>query len=178
NPTIATTTLDADGDGTSFFALPGIAWNGFGRGADANDIRLAVSQYNASVIARAKPLPANPTPGQLAACTLINPSNGQRMCGLRSPLNQVYPLITLPADFDNGDTLISTDLRVTRTITLREKVKLSVIGEGFNIFNIANLGGYTGNLQSTSFGTPTTRTNQVFGSGGPRAFQFAARVTF
>ena len=132
--------------------------------------------YNADVIARAKPFPANPTPAQAAACTLI--VNGQRMCGPRTPRNQAFPLINLPDGFSNGDTLLTTDLRVTRLIKIGEKVRLSLIGEGFNIFNIANLGGYTGNLQSTSFGIPTTRTNQVFGSGGPRAIQLAARFSF
>jgi carboxypeptidase family protein len=176
NPTIATTTFDADGDGTNFFALPGIKWNEFGRGADADDIRRAVADYNASVIAQAKPLPANATAAQIAACNLI--VNGQRMCGRRSPQNQVFPLITLPENFSSGDTLLTTDLRVTRLIKIKEKVRLSLIGEVFNIFNIANLGTYTGNLQSESFGIPTTRTNQVFGSGGPRAFQLAAKIGF
>ncbi len=173
NPNLA---IDIDGDGTSFIRLPGIKWNEFGRGVSADDIRIAAEQYNADVIARAKPLPANPTAAQLAACVLV--VNGQRMCGPRTPRNQVYPLINLPADFNNGDTLFSTDLRITRVIKFGEKVKLSLIGEVFNIFNIANLGGYTDNLQSTSFGIATTRTNQVFGTGGPRAFQVAARVFF
>jgi len=173
NPTIA---IDVDGDGISTYTLPGIAWNGLGRGASASDIRRAVEKYNADVLARSNPRPANPTAAQTAACTLV--VSGQTLCAPRTPRNQVYPLITLPENFSNGDTLFSTDLRLTRVVKLREKVKLLLIGEGFNIFNISNLGGYTGNLQSTSFGTPTTRTNQVFGSGGPRAFQIAARINF
>ena len=96
----------------------------------------------------------------------------------QNPAEPGLPLITLPENFSNGDTLLTTDLRVTRLIKINEKVRLSLIGEGFNIFNIANLGSYTGNLQSESFGIPTTRTNQVFGSGGPRAFQLAARISF
>ena len=35
-----------------------------------------------------------------------------------------------------------------------------------------------GFLKSSSFGRPITTAGGVFGSGGPRAFQFAARVTF
>lgn len=35
-----------------------------------------------------------------------------------------------------------------------------------------------GFLRSSSFGQPVTTAGGVFGSGGPRAFQFAARVTF
>jgi hypothetical protein len=49
----------------------------------------------------------------------------------------------------------------------------------FNLFNTANLMGYSGNLLSPAlFGQPGGRFTQVFGSGGPRAFQFGARASF
>ena len=57
----------------------------------------------------------------------------------------------------------------------------------FNVFNIANLSGYSFNLDSAvpagrpqtySFGQPTQRITQVFGSGGPRALQLGARFSF
>ncbi len=174
NPTLLT--VDANNDGNSVLTMPGIKWNGLGRSADADAVRAAVAQYNADVISRAKPLPANATPAQTAACVLI--VSGTRMCGPRTARNQVYPLINLPANFQNGDTLISTDIRLTRVVRITEKVRLLLIAEGFNMFNIANLGGFTGNLQSADFGNATSRTNQVFGTGGPRAFQFAARIAF
>jgi hypothetical protein len=68
-----------------------------------------------------------------------------------------------------------------------------LIGEAFNLFNIANLTGYSGTLQGAvrptavggaatnptfTFGIPTSRVSPVFGSGGPRALQIAARITF
>jgi hypothetical protein len=54
-----------------------------------------------------------------------------------------------------------------------------VLGEVFNLFNVANLAGYSGNLRETAgFGQPTSRVQQVFGSGGPRAFQLGARFSF
>jgi hypothetical protein len=161
NPFLA---IDMDGDGISFFALPGVKWNGFGRGLSADDIRKAVDQYNATF----------PTPD-------VSATNRKR-----TPQNQVIPVIKLPDTFSNGDTFITSDLRLTRAIKIRERVKLSLIGEAFNLFNIANLGGYSGTLnalvatglQPATFGQATTRTNQVFGSGGPRAFQLAARISF
>ncbi|HEY9433908.1 MAG TPA: TonB-dependent receptor [Blastocatellia bacterium] len=173
NPFIA---IDVDGEGTSFHQLPGLKWNGFGRGQGADDIRKAVEAYNADVIARSKALPAQATTAQRAACILN--VNGELRCGPRTPLNQPFPLIGLPSEISNGDTLITTDLRLTRLVKIGEKVRLSLIGEVFNMLNVANLDGYTGNLQSGSFATPTTRANQVFGSGGPRAFQLAARISF
>jgi hypothetical protein len=152
--------------------------------AATGNIRGAVTDPNGEA-AQIKPLPQNPTLAQTAACTfrhsLLNntdPATTRPVCAPRTPLNQPFPLITLPGDFSNGDTLITTDLRLTRLIKIGEKARLSVIGEVFNLFNIANLDGYNDNLQALSFGTPTTRANQVFGSGGPRAFQLAARIGF
>jgi hypothetical protein len=175
NPNLST--IDIDGDGITFTRLPGIEWNGFGRSTSVDDLRAAVDKWNADVIARSTPLPANPTAAQTAACILTLP-NGTRACGPRTPRNQVYPLLTLPSNFTNGDKLLTTDLRVTRVISITERLRLSIIAEGFNMFNVSNLGGYSNNLQSASFGVPTTRVNQIFGSGGPRAFQFAGRLTF
>ncbi len=182
NPTLG---LDIDGDGSSRYLLPGIPWNSFGRGKDADDIREAVAQHNADVISRAKPVPANATSAQIAQCTLF--VNGQRMCGARTPQNQVIPLIYLPENFSNGDPFFSQDIRLTRLIRIGEKIRLSLIAEAFNVFNIANLSGYgsglnalaaPGQLQQATFGQPSNRVNQIFGTGGPRALQFAARLSF
>ena len=80
-----------------------------------------------------------------------------------------------------------------------ERVKIEPIVEAFNLFNVTNVLGFSksnysgfsnvlvrdsndptsaGFLRSSSFGQPVTTAGGVFGSGGPRAFQFAARVTF
>jgi hypothetical protein len=54
-----------------------------------------------------------------------------------------------------------------------------LFGEVFNLFNTANLVEYGENIaNSAEFGHPGGRFNQVFGSGGPRAFQLGARVSF
>ena len=59
-----------------------------------------------------------------------------------------------------------------------ESYTLALMGEVFNLFNIANLSGYNNMLNQVNYGTPSTRAGQVFGSGGPRAFQFATRLQF
>jgi hypothetical protein len=54
-----------------------------------------------------------------------------------------------------------------------------LIGEVFNLYNKGNLMGYGGDLTTSDmFGQPMNRVPQIFGSGGPRAFQLAMRVSF
>ena len=94
---------------------------------------------------------------------------------------QTIPKLALPSNYELGDAFSSQDIRVTKHFEFFEshKVKISLIGEVFNVFNIANLGGRSFTLNNTaSFGQATSRAGQVFGSGGPRAVQIAARVSF
>ncbi|MEW6129063.1 MAG: carboxypeptidase regulatory-like domain-containing protein [Acidobacteriota bacterium] len=170
-------TLDPEGDGTFVFMLPGTTINGFGRGFDADDIRRLVNEYNARY----------PAP-QTALLSQITRAQ-------RDAVGTPFPYIVLPEKFDSGDTFITHDLRLTRVIALTEKLRLNVIAEGFNIFNIANLTGFSGSLASAAyirptatvpgrpnpnniFGQPTNRVSPIFGTGGPRAFQIAARLQF
>ena len=141
--------LDFNGDGTDGDALPGTSVNRFNRGLGKEDLRRFVDAFN------------------------------QNFAGRRTPRNQPIPQITLPADYDFGDNYLTQDLRLSRTFVFREKYKLTLIGEVFNFLNIANLSGHSGNLANTAtFGQPTRRVDQVFGSGGPRAFQLGVRVSF
>ena len=110
---------------------------------------------------------------------------------------QPLPLVRDDARFN--DSFNSFDLRITRPIRLGERVQLEPIAEVFNLFNVTNVLGVSnvnysgfanvlvrdsndpaspGFLRSSSFGRPVTTAGGVFGSGGPRAFQFAARLTF
>jgi hypothetical protein len=69
-------------------------------------------------------------------------------------------------------------------------MKLSVIAEGFNMFNATNVRGSTNanfsgryiDLSPTAgpetFYTPVSTAGGFFGSGGARAFQFALRFAF
>ena len=92
--------------------------------------------------------------------------------------NTKVPTLTLPQNYDFGKGFSSQDIRVTKKFQFRERWNLSIFAEMFNVFNIANLGGYSNNLSSTGFGQATSRASQVFGSGGPRALQVAARFQF
>jgi hypothetical protein len=88
------------------------------------------------------------------------------------------PPLMLPARYSFGDNYQTLDLRLTRSMAVRQGVRLSLIAEVFNVFNASNLSGYSGDLTSVAFGQPNGRLTQVFGSGGPRAFQFASRLAF
>ena len=141
--------VDLNGDGITTTPIPGVDFNCFNQGCSADDLNQAVTQFN------------------------------QRYAGQRDARNQVIPQLTLPADYEFGDTFSSQDIRVTKTFLLRGTSKLAVFVEVFNVFNVANLGGYSYNLSNTAtFGLPTNRASQVFGSGGPRAFQLGGRFTF
>ena len=148
-PTMAN--VDLDGDGMTTTPIPGVDYNCFNHGCNEEDLTAAVAAFN------------------------------QQYAGQRDARNQPIPQLALPADFDFGDTFSSQDVRITKTFALPggNNTKLAVFVEGFNIFNIANLGGYSYNLSNTAtFGQPTNRASQVFGSGGPRAFQLGGRFTF
>lgn len=83
----------------------------------------------------------------------------------------------------------SFDLRVTKAIKTTEGHQIQVLVEVFNLFNITNCRGSSRNNYfgfDTTLGTvaspnmnfnyPTNTAGGFFDSGGPRAFQFPARV--
>jgi len=104
----------------------------------------------------------------------------------------ILPQVSNQAHFD--DSFNSLDFRVDRTFDLTERFHAQLIGEAFNIFNVTNiLGGsnlnYSGFANtltpdqnnpsySSSFGKPVSTAGGVFGSGGPRAFQVAMKLSF
>jgi hypothetical protein len=110
---------------------------------------------------------------------------------------QPLPLVSEGARF--SDSFSSVDLRVSKIFRISERVSIEPLAEVFNLFNVTNVLGVSnvnysgfsnvlvrdsnnpsspGFLRSSSFGQPVTTAGGVFGSGGPRAFQFAARLTF
>jgi hypothetical protein len=96
----------------------------------------------------------------------------------RSSMTPGIPALTLPARYSFGDDFHALDLRISRSLPVGPRVRVSLIGEMFNVFNASNLSGYSGDLTTPDFGQPTSRVTRAFGSGGPRAFQVATRVTY
>jgi len=109
---------------------------------------------------------------------------------------QLLPFVSSSARFN--DRFDSFDLRFSRIWKVRE-ARLEPAIEVFNLFNVTNVlgvsnvnyAGYSnvlvrdgddpkspGFLKSSSFGRAVTTAGGVFGSGGPRAFQLAVKITF
>ena len=107
-------------------------------------------------------------------------------------LGSPFPMVSPNARFN--DTFDSFDLRLSREFRLSEHFRLQAIGEVFNLFNKTNILGagnsnYSGFFNvlvpdrtspavSSAFGKPVTTAGGPFGSGGPRAFQIAGKLTF
>jgi hypothetical protein len=106
--------------------------------------------------------------------TLFNES----YAGNRDAQGVAIPHITLPEHYSFGDSFHSFDVRLSRAFRIGPRLHVSLIGEAFNIYNASSLSGYSGDLTSAAFGQPTGRLTQIFGSGGPRSFQLATRVSF
>ena len=113
------------------------------------------------------------------------------------PLVSRLPLVR--DDLELGDSFQSLDLRLTKTFRFSENFNIQAIGEVFNLFNVTNIRGVNnvnfsgfqntllrdssnsadpGYLRSSRFGSPIQSAGGVFGTGGPRSFQFAVRVNF
>jgi hypothetical protein len=91
---------------------------------------------------------------------------------------QKFPTLALPAHYNLGHDFTSQDIRITKSFRFKERYEFRLIAEGFNIFNFGNLTGDSFILTSPTFGQPQQRIGQTFGTGGPRAFQFAGRFSF
>ncbi len=103
-------------------------------------------------------------------------------------------LAHVPANIDFFSPFSSLDLRAQKNFTMRGDTQLSLIAESFNLLNQTNIRGSTNanfsgrNISiapyqasapvQTNFFTPVSVAGGFFGSGGPRAFQLAARFQF
>jgi hypothetical protein len=113
------------------------------------------------------------------------------------PLAQRLPLVR--DDLDFGDIFTSFDFRLNKKFKIGESMSIQGIVEVFNLFNVTNIRGVnnvnysgfqntlirdsdnsanSGFLRSSTFGAPLQTAGGVFGTGGPRAFQFAVRFEF
>jgi hypothetical protein len=141
--------MDFNGDGTRNDLLPRTLVNQFGRSLSRQDLVRLVAAYNATIA-------GHPTTTGIA------------------------PVIKLPGNYAFDESFFTQDLRLTRTFVLPGRhTRLLLFADVFNLFNTPNLVQYSENLRNpATFGQPAARFTQVFGSGGPRAFQFGITLRF
>jgi hypothetical protein len=151
--------------------LPNIPRNALGEQiSDGAALNAAIAAYNALPKCLASGNTAGPVPCNQGL--LLNAAG-------TGPL-QVDPKLQFGDDFN------SFDMRMTRTFHFTEQHALEAIAEGFNLFNITNIrgttnrnySGFNNQIDSPTFNQRLSTAGQFFGSGGPRAFQFALRYTF
>jgi outer membrane receptor protein involved in Fe transport len=147
------------GFGTGFNRLPGLGRNAGNRtvttGADVNKfIDAANADPNVIAVRAAQGLGAIPN---------VNPN-----------IDLSHPFFTF-------------DFRLIKRFTFSDRFNLEVGAEAFNIFNHVNIlgiansnfSGLQNNVENPNFGKPLGVTpGGVFGTGGPRAFQFLAKFRF
>jgi hypothetical protein len=131
---------------------------------------------------------------------VIDKWNALPACPAAYPCLAGGTLQHVPAGINFFSPFSSLDLRLKKDIRLTERASLSLMGEGFNLFNETNIRGssnasYSGRNISigpyqpaqngqpaqavqANFYSAVSTAGGFFGSGGPRAFQFAARVEF
>ncbi|WP_348266439.1 carboxypeptidase regulatory-like domain-containing protein [Edaphobacter paludis] len=131
---------------------------------------------------------------------VIDKWNALPACPAAYPCLAGGTLQHVPANINFYSPFSSLDLRLKKDFLFKDRVTLSLIGETFNVFNETNIRGTSNNnysgrniaigpYQAAQNGQPTqsvqsnfysavTTAGGFFGSGGPRAFQFAARLAF
>jgi len=137
--------------------LPGLPYNCFGVTCNKSDLANAVNSFNTNI------------------------------AGTKNATGAAIPQVVLPTDYQLGDPTITQDFSLQKTFRYKERYQLQLTGQVFNAFNISNLTGYAFTLdtkaassaaQTFTFGQPTNRATQTFGSAGARAFQIAGRFIF
>ncbi|HKY28432.1 MAG TPA: TonB-dependent receptor, partial [Pyrinomonadaceae bacterium] len=177
---------DLDGDGISEDPLPGTNRGSFGRDVrDGAELNGLITSYN-GLVASGTLTPAGQA---LVSAGLFTAA---QLRALGASFNNGSPVPLAPADQVNLDWFLNTDVRLSKTFTISERVKIQPMVEVFNLFNFANfdppgnrltafLTGQPGSINGT---TPGVRSNRYglgsgsFAPGIPRAFQFGIRVDF
>ncbi len=171
----------------------------FGSGVPADTLLPSTSGINGSTGARLPLLSRNAlgrnikNSDQLNA--VINRWNALPSCPGAYPCNAGGSIANVPGGMNFFSPFSSFDMRLQKVFPIHDRMSVHLIGEVFNLFNEVNVRGtlkenYSGRNISiapltgasdgveTNFYQAQTVAGGFFGSGGPRAFQFAARFEF
>jgi hypothetical protein len=169
----------------------------FGSGVPA-DTFLPSTAVNGASGARLPILPRNALGRDIKNSNQLNAAidrwNVLPACPAAYPCLAGGTIAHVPAGINFFSPFSSFDLRLQKMIPIRDRVSVNLIGEGFNLLNQTNVRGstnanYSGRNISiapvqpsapvqANFFTPVSVAGGFFGSGGPRAYQLAARIEF
>jgi hypothetical protein len=171
--------VDLSGTGAFFSYLPGVGPGQVGRKFNSlSALNGAIRNYNQNI-------------SKFAARTCIDDSDPdnirQFICDPQG--TELRQLAELPrGTYIGGDSVLSQDVRLTKRFRFSEKKSLDFITEVFNLFNFANLTNTSTTVipaaddisDPSKINTfrPNQRATNLFGTGGPRAFQFALKFTY
>ncbi len=177
---------DLDGDGVFDDPLPGTNRGSFGRDVkNGKELNRLISDFNTQVTAGA----LTPAARALVTAGLFTEAQLKQ---LGAVYNNGVQVDLAPPDQVGLDPFFNTDIRISKVIAIKERVRIEPLLEIFNLFNVANfdppgrrlgafLDGSAGSINGT---TPGLRNNRYglgsgsFAPGIPRAFQFGIRVEF
>lgn len=169
----------------------------FGSGVPADTFLPGTANISGASGSRLPTLPRNALGREIKNSDQLNAAidrwNALPPCPGTYPCNAGGSIAHVPGGINFFSPFSSLDLRLRKDIHFHDALTLSLIGEGFNLFNQVNVRGtdkanFAGRNISidpaatvpvqTDFYRADTVAGGFFGSGGPRAFQFAARLEF
>jgi hypothetical protein len=176
----------------------------FGSGVAADTFLPGTGNINGSSGSRLPLLPRNAIGREIKNSNQLNAVidrwNALAPCPAAYPCLAGGALQHVPAGINFSSPFSSLDFRLKKDFGVKERARLSLIGEAFNLFNETNIRGssnanYSGRNISigpyrpaqngqppqtvqANFYSPVSTAGGFFGSGGPRAFQLAARFDF
>ncbi len=170
----------------------------FGSGVPADSFLPGTANISGASGSRLPLLPRNALAREVKNSDQLNAVidrwNALPGCPGSYPCNAGGPVAHVPAGIRFFSPFSSLDLRLRKDVHFHERATLALIGEGFNLFNEVNVRGsnnanFAGRNISispltqsapvqTNFYQAVTTAGGFFGSGGPRTFQFAARLEF
>jgi hypothetical protein len=177
---------DLDGDGVFDDPLPGTNRGSFGRNVkNGRALNYLISAFNAQVQAGT----LTPAGRALVSAGLFTEAQLQAAGAV---YNNGVLVDLAPANQVGLDPFYNTDLRLSWTYKIKERVSIQPMIEVFNVFNVANFdppGARLGAFLDASPGsingtTPGLRNNRYglgsgsFAPGIPRAFQLGLRIEF
>ncbi len=176
----------------------------FGSGVAADTFLPGTGGINGASGSRLPLLPRNAIGREIKNSSQLNAVidrwNALPACPAAFPCLAGGTLQNVPDGISFFSPFSSLDLRVRKQFGFGERARLNLSGEVFNLFNETNIRGssnanYAGRNISIgpyqpaqngqpaqtvqqNFYSPVSTAGGFFGSGGPRAFQFAARIEF